>query len=286
MLTSARPASAFRLCWFLLLGLSSALTLVRSVLAASTAPVPPPAAAATAATPAAPPGPPQFLEPTAVDFRAIIPPPPAEDSIADRADLQTVLNLQADRSPAQIARAERVAKQTVFTFATPVLGAWFTAENLPRSAEFFKVITAEGYAVATLAKIHFNRLRPMLKDSQVQATTGRMRSTSYPSGHSSDAATWAALLTVIFPEHRDAFAAQVRETMWCRVLAGAHYPSDTQAGQILGEAIGLEMLKNPKVRTGLAAVRAECDAALAGKPPAPPTASGDASPTPAAPSKM
>lgn len=254
MLPSAR--SPFDFPFRLLLGFFTVFTFVAALAAQNPGAVAP--ASAAAATPAAPPAPPQFLEPTAVDFRAVIPPPPAENSIADRADLQTVLNLQADRTPTQIARAERVAKQTVFTFASPVLGAWFSPDNLPLSAAFFKIETAEGYAVATLAKKYFNRLRPMLKDTQVQATTGRMRSTSYPSGHSSDAATWAVLLTEIFPEHRDDFAAQVRETMWGRVIAGAHYPSDTQAGQILGEAIGREMLKNPKVQAALLSIRNEC----------------------------
>ena len=284
MPTHVRVPFAFRLHLFVVLGFCSVPALVPHLFAAAAAPVAP--QIATAAVPAAPPAPPQFLEPTAIDFRAIIPPPPAEDSIADRADLQTVLNLQVDRTPAQIARAERVAKQTIFSFASPVLGPWFTTENLPESTAFFKIITAESYAVATLAKIHFNRLRPMLKDSQVQATTGRMRSTSYPSGHSSDAATWAALLTEIFPGYHEAFLAQVRETMWGRVLAGAHYPTDTQAGQILGDAIGREMLNNPKVRAGLAAVRAECEAFLGGKNPAPPAISANDLPAPSAPAKM
>jgi acid phosphatase (class A) len=219
---------------------------------------------ASAPTPTPTPAPPpQFLAPDAIDFAALLPPPPAENSLADRADRETVMQVQADRTPAQVDRAERVAKQNVFTFASPALGPWFTAENLPQTAAFFKTVTVEGFAVATLAKRNFNRSRPLVAGAKFQTPTGRMRSTSYPSGHSSDAATWAGILVEIFPEHRDALAAQVRETMWGRVLAGVHYPTDTQAGKMLGEAIAREMLKSPALQAALSTVRAECAAAAA-----------------------
>lgn len=203
----------------------------------------------------------QFIAPTAIDFKAVIPPPPSDDSPAGRADLATVLQLQSDRTKSQVKRAERVAAQTVFTFAAPALGKWFTPKKLPQTEAFFKIATTEEYAISTLAKLHFNRPRPMGRDPHIQPVTGRSRSASYPSGHASDAAMWAVILGEIFPDHRAALADQLREVMWSRSLAGSHYPSDTQAGQILGEVVAREMLKSPALQTALAAVRSECLAA-------------------------
>lgn len=91
----------------------------------------------------------------------------------------------------------------------------------------------------------------------MQPVPRRSRSPSYPSGHAGDAATWAAILTAAFPEYGEALQQQVREAMWGRVLGGSHYPSDTQAGQVLGEAIGREMLKTPAMQEAIEEIRRE-----------------------------
>ena len=214
-----------------------------------------------------------FIEPTGIDVATVIPPAPADDSPAGLADLETVLAIQADRTPAQLKRVERVANQTIFSFSTPVLGPWFTAENLPKTAAFFKTITQESYAVATTGKRLWTRPRPHLRDPHVVPHPRASRSAAYPSGHSSDAATWAIILDELYPDHRDAFAAQVREVMWCRVLGGSHFPSDTTAGRILGEAIGREMLKSPAMKPALDEIRLElAPFAASVLPPPPPPA--------------
>ncbi|MCX6937119.1 MAG: phosphatase PAP2 family protein [Verrucomicrobia bacterium] len=225
-----------------------------------------------------------FIEPTGIDVATVIPPAPEDDSPAGLADLETVLAIQADRTPGQLKRVERVANQTIFSFAQPELGPWFTPENLPVTAAFFKTLTQESYAVATTGKRLWTRPRPHLRDPHVKPHPRASRSASYPSGHSSDAATWAIILDELYPDHRDAFAAQVREVMWCRVLGGSHYPSDTTAGRILGEAIGREMLKSPAMKTALDEVRRElapyAASVLPPPPPAPPPVPVVPSPVP------
>ncbi|HEY0947567.1 MAG TPA: phosphatase PAP2 family protein [Opitutaceae bacterium] len=198
-----------------------------------------------------------YIAPDAIDVAKLLPPPPADGSPAGLADLETVRQLQADRTPEQAACATRVADQTVFTFAAPVLGAWFAEEHLPRTAALFKVITDEGYAVTLQTKHLWTRDRPYIRDPGVQPVPRRSRSPSYPSGHSADAATWAVILAEAFPGHDEGFQRQVREAMWGRVLGGSHYPSDTQAGRILGEAIGREMLKSPAMQQAIEEIRRE-----------------------------
>ena len=198
-----------------------------------------------------------FITPSQIDIATALPPPPAPDSLTAQADLDTVLHVQADRTPAQIARAQAVANQTLFTFAAPVLGPWFTAQNLPRTAAIFDTIYAQAKPITMEIKNHFQRTRPYDLDSRVQPVVARLHDTSYPSGHSTGAAEWGLILAAAFPDKKAALDAQVHEAMWSRVLGGAHFPTDTQAGKRLGELIAREILKSPDMQKALDEIRAE-----------------------------
>lgn len=198
-----------------------------------------------------------FINPENFDFLSLLPDPPKDESLAGRADLETVLQLQLDRSESQLKRVERVARQNIFSFASPILGETFNAESLPTTAAFFHEVTQQGYAVAKRAKTHWSRARPHLRDDRVTPYPRASRSNSYPSGHSADAATWVVILEEIFPERTGEFEDALREVMWCRVLGGSHYPTDTQAGELLGRAVGQKMLESPAMAAALAEVRSE-----------------------------
>jgi acid phosphatase (class A) len=186
-----------------------------------------------------------------------LPAPPADGTPAGLADLETLLQVQADRTAAQVARARRVEKHTAFLMGAAVFGDWFTPENLPMTARFFKSAGVGFHPVLVHAKEKWMRPRPYLRDARVHPCLAAPGGTSYPSGHSASAAIWAELFSEAFPEHREDFAAQVRETMWSRVLAGVHYPSDTQAGRMLGESIGRAMATVPATQHALGEVRRE-----------------------------
>lgn len=188
-----------------------------------------------------------------------LPPPPADDSPAGLADLETVLQVQAERTPAQVERAQRVEKHSAFLMGARVFGPWFTAENLPLTARFFKTAGSQFRPLLVQAKEKWERPRPYVRNDRVQPCLALPEGMSYPSGHSASAAVWAELFSAAFPERQGAFAAQVRETMWSRVLAGVHYPSDTQAGLLVGRTIGRAMLTQSTTREALAEVRAEIE---------------------------
>jgi acid phosphatase (class A) len=187
-----------------------------------------------------------------------LPPPPTNGSPAALADLETVLQVQAGRTPEQINRAKRVASQSLSSFAQPVLGPWFNPTNFPKTKELFKEIDRESQSIVDgQVKKMWNRTRPYLFSKEVQPIVGRPDNTSYPSGHSAAAALWGTILSAAFPEKADEFKAQIREAMWCRVIGGAHYPSDTVAGAMLGEAIAKAMLQSPEMSQVLEIIRAE-----------------------------
>jgi len=203
-----------------------------------------------------------FLAVEGVDYRTVLTTPPAPDSIAARGEQQLMRHLQADRTPAQAALAKYYEKLDVFKLMAPVLGDGCTAQNLPRTAAIFAQIRAEARPPIEGAKLAWNRLRPYLFDPSLQPAVERPENTSYPSGHSADSALYAVILAVVVPEHAADWQEQARLVRWSRIIGGAHYPSDTVAGQLLGEAIAREMLKSPALQAALLEVRAELAAQL------------------------
>ncbi len=195
-----------------------------------------------------------YLAPDAIDAAKVIPPPPAADSPAGQADVETVLQVQAARTPEQVAWAREVEDDEVFRNAS-VLGAWFTAENLPATAKFFAQVETDVNALG--AKKLFMRPRPPLADARVKACVHVPETSSYPSGHAVRAWLWAGLLAEMFPESRAALAERARAVSWGRVIGGAHFPSDTAAGKIFAEVVVQALLKNPATRAEIERCRAE-----------------------------
>lgn len=201
---------------------------------------------------------PHFLPADCTDLVNLLPAPPADDSIVGRAELETLLQVQADRTTNEVQRAKRVASQTVSSFARPVLGEWFQLRDFPRTKAIFDEIERERRAVVDdQVKRHWKRTRPYLRSPEVHPVVDRPDNTSYPSGHASAAALWGTILAAAFPERAPEFERQIHEVMWCRVLAGVHYPSDTEAGDLLGEAIGRKMIASPEMQDALKVIREE-----------------------------
>jgi acid phosphatase (class A) len=200
-----------------------------------------------------------FLAPGSVDPKAVLPPPPAPGSPGAMADLETVLRVQATRTPNDISWARTIERDDVFLHAQ-VLGSWFNRENLPVTAAFLKEVSDDMYAVSRTAKELFPRPRPPRVDSTVLPCVNLPESGSYPSGHSMQAFVWATVLSEIFPDRETELMARAHQAAWGRVIGGVHFPSDTIGGRILAEAIVAELRKNPAYRAGIEKCRAEAAA--------------------------
>jgi len=198
-----------------------------------------------------------FLVPGSIEPQKLIPPPPAADSLVEHAEIEVILNLQLARTPAQIARAQQIQNEDVFVFGSDALGNWFTSANLPKTGRFFAQLREDFTPVGHLTKKTFNRRRPPFQDARIKPCVEFSDTSSYPSGHATQSAMWAALLTELFPDHAAAFAARAAETRWYRVIGGAHHPTDVEAGRILGEAEARELLKNPAVQEVIRELQAE-----------------------------
>ena len=210
-------------------------------------------------------GKPRFVDPWALDFAALLPPPPAPDSAAARADLAAVLAAQGARTPADLAWAETVDRDQVFNLATE-LGPWFQAARLPRTDAFFRELTREIRTFERAAKVAHPRERPWVVDARVRPCVPLPASGSYPSGTALQAGVWAELLAEAFPAAAGALRARAVRAGEARVLAGVHFPSDVAAGAALVPPFLAACRQAEDFRREWAAVRAELAAASSARP--------------------
>jgi acid phosphatase (class A) len=59
------------------------------------------------------------------------------------------------------------------------------------------------------------------------------------------------------PEKHDAILSRAAEYAQNRVICGAHFPSDVEAGRLLGTSLAAVMLAQPRFRHELQAVQVE-----------------------------
>ena len=198
-----------------------------------------------------------FLGTGALDWKSILPPPPDVRSLAGLADLETVLQVQATRTPADIAWAKLIEKDDVFADYGDVFGAWFTEKNLPVLADFLRQVTADSHKVNKSVKDLYPRRRPPIVEPTVQPCVAIPKSNSYPSGHSFRAHLWAAVLGDVFTDQQVELAGCAHHVAWGRVIGGVHFPSDDVGGRIVAQATAAEMRQSPAYQAAVEKCRAE-----------------------------
>jgi acid phosphatase (class A) len=198
-----------------------------------------------------------FIQADAIDWKTVLPPPPATGSVAALGDLETVLQVQAVRTPADVAWAKMIEKDHVFDDYGDVLGPWFEEKSLPVLAEFLHQVTTDAKAVSDRMKNLYLRQRPPAVEPTVRPCVEIPKSNSYPSGHSTRAFVWAAVLGDVFPDRQVELFTRAHRVAWGRVIGGVHFPSDDAGGRIAAQAIMAELRKNPAYRAAIEQCRAE-----------------------------
>nr|WP_294559878.1 phosphatase PAP2 family protein [uncultured Rhodopila sp.] len=197
-----------------------------------------------------------FVKPSQFDARQILHTPPDPASSTTKAELAELRRIQDTRTPEALAKARAdAANQTVFLFKT-VLGDGFTADKLPETARFFARVASDESFFADVPKDFWKRLRPTALDPAIQpcAPTG---GASYPSGHSTRGYLFGVVLAAAIPEKHDAILDRAADYAQNRVICGAHFPSDVEAGRLVGISLAAVMLAQSTFRQALQAVQAE-----------------------------
>jgi len=105
---------------------------------------------------------------------------------------------------------------------------------------------------------------------------------SYPSGHSTFATVCAILLADMVPEKRAQLFARGRDFGHSRLVVGAHFPSDVEAGRITGTVATALMMQNAQFQHDYSEARVNLRAALGLPAASPPAAATPNLPTTAA----
>jgi acid phosphatase (class A) len=204
-----------------------------------------------------------YLARGSVNLYRLLPPPPAAGSAQERAELDELLQLQGARTPAEVQRARDDANVSIFRFAD-ALGSPpnFTAQHLPLTARLFARITQDESQFVDPVKDAFDRPRPFLTESRLSPVVPKPPSASYPSGHSTWAASCAIVLADMVPERRAQIFARADEYAHNREVGGVHYPSDVAGGHLAGTALATALFMSPRFLEDEAAATAELRRAL------------------------
>lgn len=233
-----------------------------------------------------------YAVPEALDVTRLLSPPPAGQTARAR-DLAAVRAAQSTRSPTDAAHAEASSAVDVFLFAQ-VLGPAFTPERVPRTAGFYQRVYRSALPHLQLTKDCWSRERPFVVDPTLTPLDRALASTrlrsapapapaappppadspctapvaatlyspSYPSGHATVGVMMAILLAQMVPERRDALFAHGWDYGEARIISGVHFPSDVEAGRILGTMLVGVMQQDARFRRDFAVARRELRAAL------------------------
>jgi len=181
-----------------------------------------------------------------------VPAPPPETSDQTKAELAELRQLQKERSP-----SANTAIQ--YYNAVPATQRWHDLahtiaraekQSLNRQAWMASILhTAlhDAVIVTWAAKYQFNRKPPSQMASDLTVVvpiTGEVSAPepSYPSEHAAIAGTAIGILTAYFPKEAANLKAAAAELGQTRLLMGANYRSDIDAGLALGQAVAQKAL--------------------------------------------
>jgi len=144
-----------------------------------------------------------YLVASDADFGNLLPPPPADGSPLDKRDMQGVLELQKNLTPARMDHIQADLEQSVYRVAGEVLGPTFTKDRFPITGAFFDKVRADSGVGVRDLKQKYNRKRPFQVNNEVKTPENIARASqgpTYPSGHSTFGAEVALLLSMMVPE--------------------------------------------------------------------------------------
>ena len=204
-----------------------------------------------------------FLDPAQLPPDLTLPAPPADGTPRALAELAEVKAIMAASSPERIAQATADSKDESVAFFGDVVPG-FDLTRLPVTRKLFDEVRNDEDLQAKLFKTRFARTRPYNVDTSITTcdpSDNTTKATSYPSGHATMAYSMAIVLANLVPAQGAAIQSRAQLYAENRLVCGVHYRADIVAGQVLGTAIGEELLHAPKFQADLDAARAELVAA-------------------------
>jgi acid phosphatase (class A) len=198
------------------------------------------------------------------DSLALIPPPPAEGSVALALDEEiSRKNIKLRGTPRwELAArdAELMFPEAASTFSC-VLDIPITEKDTPHLYMLLRRTLADAGLSTYTAKNKYQRKRPFMKNNEPTCTPAEeenlKKDGSYPSGHTAIGWAWALLLTEISPGRTDAILARGRAFGESRNICNVHWHSDVVEGRFMGAASVARLHADPAFRAEIEAAKAE-----------------------------
>jgi hypothetical protein len=176
------------------------------------------------------------------------PPPTGEAAAGELAALKTII---ANRNASDIAQARwwdvggpayRWNEITV----KEMLAHYVTVPLAPRNLALVHAAIHDAVVSAIANKNSYARRRPVAVDPQIAAVLSVPGSASYPSDFGAAAGAASETLAYLFPADADRFRKLAMEAARSRVIGGAEYPSDSEAGLDLGRQVAVRAIELAK----------------------------------------
>jgi acid phosphatase (class A) len=208
-----------------------------------------------------------------IDPSRLLPPPPADGSESQRKELQEVQRLVAARTKERFAQAVWDNDHEDATAFAATIGPGFDLKKLPATDKFLAIILNDQSVAASTAKAYFHRRFPAAAAGEAAASyqewscdqdvkkPAERPLRSYPSGHATMGYSLGIVLAALLPEKSQAILARAADYAYSRELCGDHYHSDVEASHALGNAVGIMLLNNPRLKPEFEAAKAELRAA-------------------------
>lgn len=204
--------------------------------------------------------------PNAANF---LPPPPEEGSLREEADIAAYREMRALEGTErwEIARADNEIETPGAPRAFDcALGFKFQPEQMPTLTLLMGKMLGDLEMIQTPAKKGYFRKRPFVVEplpTCIAPETWLAASGSYPSGHSALGWAWSLVLAELAPDRADAILRRGLAYGESRAVCGVHYPSDVEAGRIVGGVIVTRLKADPGFQADFAKAKEEFDAASA-----------------------
>ena len=197
-----------------------------------------------------------------IDPTRILPPPPADGSPAQKAELAEVEQTVASRTPEMLAQATSDDGTENPTIYRAVIGDGFDLAKLPATAKLMGDVMSAQSDAAGAAKKFFHRNRPWVIDPSI-ATCGPRGGphSSYPSGHSTMGYATGVVLAALIPEKSQAIVSRANGFAENRIICGMHFRRDIVAGEVLGTAVAVTLMQDQAFKTEFDAAEQELKAA-------------------------